>query len=512
MMPDLQIQQAPYMRAPRRWPLVNTLNSRSDVFTKDARLINAYAEKDPATGEYQVEKRPGFAKTPVIYGSGVGQGIVTYPYVQNVGSNPYLGVNYLTLYVSGGHAFSLVTDAAGGQHGPTNLGPVSYSRGTKFQFLGVPNTAGYPSILFGGDNTIAIGSSACYAYTNGVLTTLGGGGTSGFPSNTVPGYVYLDGFCYVMDYSGAIWETVTQNVISGVGSWSTLDFITAGSDADIGVQLARQLIYIVAIKTWTTQFYYDAGNTVGSSLSPVPGALYNFGCINSDTFADLDGVLFWATQSKEGTYRVVMMDKLRATFISTPAVEKQLDLGPGATWYSTAYQHAGHRWYILTNLTSNTTMVYDIGEKLWMLWTDYLNNYYPVIGRCAAPDGSEWHQMGATGNVYQLEADYICPNDYGNIVQVDIYTPNADLGVDRSKCLSQMRFNADQVKGSQLMIRSSDDDYMTWNSFRTVNFGIERPILSDEGSFYRRAYNFRHYASTPMRIRSVDLQVDIGTL
>src|SRR5271166_4480536 len=72
---DLQVQQAPSMRAPKRWPLVNNLNSRSNVFTKDARLINAYAEKDRTTGEYQVEKRPGFALTPVIPGGGQGQGI-----------------------------------------------------------------------------------------------------------------------------------------------------------------------------------------------------------------------------------------------------------------------------------------------------------------------------------------------------------------------------------------------------------------------------------------------------
>src|SRR5208282_5740266 len=114
----------------------------------------------------------------------------------------------------------------------------------------------------------------------------------------------------------------------------------------------------------------------------------------------------------------VMINELQEDFVSSPAVERQLDLGPGSQWYSLVYQHAGHRWYVITNLTTNVTMVYDIGEKLWYLWTDSRSNYYPVIARTAGPDGAEWHQMGATGAVYVMAPDYIYPNDFGNIVPV----------------------------------------------------------------------------------------------
>lgn len=504
--------QARSMQIPKRWPLATNVASRDRDFDKDARLINCYAEKQGSTNEYAVEKRPGFSPAPVIAGAGVGQGIVNYPYIQVGGPHP--GLVNTTLYVNANVAYFVFTDETGLQTGPFPLGPVFYTRGTKFQFLGVPTvpTSAGPSILFGGDNTTANFASSCYVYNSGSLTTLAGGGPTGFPVDNVPGFVYLNGFCYVMDFSGTIWQTTAQNVIVGAASWGGLAFITVASDADIAIQLARQGIYVVAIKTWTTQFLYDAGNPVGSSLSPVPGALYNFGCLSSDTFQDLDGVLFWATQSKAGSFRVVMVKEMQETFISTPAIERQLDLGPGSTWYSAAYQHAGHQWYVLTNKTTNKTMVFDVTEGLWMLWTDFLGNYYPVISRCSAPDGSEWHQMAATGNVYKMDADYVYPNDYGNIVPVDIYTPNFDGGVDRIKNLSQMRFNTDQQPQSKLYIRSSDDDYQTWNSYREVSLNQQTPAIADEGSFYRRAYNFRHYANTKFRIKSVDLQMDIGVL
>jgi hypothetical protein len=207
------------------------------------------------------------------------------------------------------------------------------------------------------------------------------------------------------------------------------------------------------------------------------------------------------------------IENLQATPISTPAVERALDLGnQNASFYAMAYQHAGHEWYLITNLLTNVTMVCDIGEKLWYLWTDYLGNYYPVSARCTGPDDQEYHQMISTGNVYQMDGDYVYPTDSGKVVPVDIYTPNFDAGVDRIKYLSQMRFNADQTPGSILYVRCSDSDYQRWTNYRQVDLGRERPILNDEGSFYRRAYHFRHYAPTALRIRSVDLQMDIGTL
>jgi hypothetical protein len=75
-----------------------------------------------------------------------------------------------------------------------------------------------------------------------------------------------------------------------------------------------------------------------------------------------------------------------------------------------------------------------------------------------------------------------------------------------------MRFNADQTDGSVLYVRASEDDYQTWSNFRKVDLSKKRPILTGLGTFYRRAYHFRHYCNTKFRIRSVDLQMDIGTL
>jgi hypothetical protein len=527
-------RQAETMKRPYRWPLVATLDSRNQNFNYDARLINAYAEKDPDTGFFTIEKRPGSVLQIANVGIGfLGQGITSQPYFATSGTGGFSGVpaNQL-LWVINNVAYYQIygTPATSYFTQIQNLGSVVITNGTgiptsynRAWFSSIPPTASSPGIiLFGSGNPGQVQGNYANAYAvtttgvsafnpyfaNGTITTITPG-VNGYPSNAVPGFVYLDGYTYVMDIYGSIWQTTTQQQVT---NWS-VNYITAQTTSDLAICLARQLIYVIAIKQWTTQVFYDAGNAQGSSLSPVPGAVFDVGCISSDTFAELDGVLFWAAQSRSGTHSVVMLANLQMTTISNQAVERQLDLSSqGNIFYAYAYSHMGHKFYVITNITTNITMVYDIGEQLWYLWTDYQGNYYNFGSRIHSPFATEWHQDLYRGGIYEVDGDYVYPNDAGNIFPVDIYTPNFDAGIDRKKYLSQMRINADQTPGSILNVRCSDDDYQSWSNFRNIDLSRKRPILNECGTFYRRAYHFRHYANTPFRISSVDLQMDIGTL
>jgi len=75
-----------------------------------------------------------------------------------------------------------------------------------------------------------------------------------------------------------------------------------------------------------------------------------------------------------------------------------------------------------------------------------------------------------------------------------------------------MFFHADQTPGNEFLIRSSDDDYQHWTNFRRVKLANKRPMLTNCGSFTKRAHHLRHLMNLPLRIRIVDLQLDLGTL
>jgi len=486
-------QQAPTVELPKRLPLITQPSNRSADFTKDSRLVNCYAEKSAADGQYVIEKRYGLSPQPEYVLNGVGKGI--YNWIAAVG----LGAQENLIQIAGTTVYSNLglVDTA------TPIGSTVFGGGiagiARFQPI-ANNTK--PLLVFGDGSTnpyYTDGSSGIQQVTN-----------ANFPGICVPGFAYLDGTLYVMTTSGAIYGSANLNDPT---VWSPLNVIQANAYPDIAVALTKQLTYVIALKAETTQFFYDAGNATGSPLQTVPGALLNYGCISADTLQEIDGLLFWATSNATNSAQILMLRELQPSIVSTPAIDRQLDLAsPTAIFRSFTIKHGGHRLYVLSNVTVGVTLVYDIDQRLWYQWTDYLGGYYPIVSQTIDNDGSHLFQHISNGNVYEMDTDNVYSSDYGNVFPVDIYTPNFDAGVNRDKYLAQMWINADQQLGSLLDVRRSVDDYQTWTNFRRFDLSKKRPSICDCGSFRRAAWHFRQPANTPFRIESVDLNMDLCTL
>lgn len=330
-----------------------------------------------------------------------------------------------------------------------------------------------------------------------------------FPGDFCKGFVYLDGTLYVMDLEGNIYGS---KYLDDPTLWDPLNVIVARIEPDNGVALAKQQSYVIAMKQWTTEVFYDAGNPTGSPLASVPGAKAPYGCVSADSVQEIDDRLYWIASNRTVSPQIVRMESLRVEVISTPRVENLLDQADFSTVFSWNFKHGGHRFYGVTVKNLNLTLVYDIDQGLWYQWTDEDGNYWKIVSKTFSADNKHIAQHETNGKIYYVEGDYEYPTDDGAVVPVDIITRNHTFDVDRRKVLSQMRFNGDQVTGSTLQVRVSDNDYQTWSQFRTVDLGKIRPILSSCGTFYRRAWHLRHQCPTAFRVKSVELQMDVGTL
>lgn len=495
---------------PKRWPLVSKFQSRDTgtPITKDARLINCYAELDPEDNEYWIWKRPGIAATPIWTVTGGGLGLYTYTFPPSIARAP------ITLFAAGITLFSAVAGAAP----VTTVGSL-------------PTVGGFGNFLVSFE---AINSSpqtiVLQNQLGGAIYTPSTGGYVPITDATftaialVPGWAYLDGWLFVMDTSGAIWGSASQN--SAV-TWSALNKILASTQADQGVFIATQLTYVIAFKQWTTQPFWDAGNPApGSPLSPIPNAQIPYGCFSPWTVKKIDEILLWVTANRVPSAQVIMMENLNPKIVSTPAIDRILraaigttgSVGGGSAFYSWTTKYANHRWYGVTINNLSITIVFDIDQKLWYIWNSTDNNLWPVadIGYIPPIDAPFGHSKGlylaqdiSTGSIYSFDETVFA--DKGVPFAVDIYTPNVTAGTQRIKQLNMMYFLADKVQG-QLLARYSDDDYQTWSNFRVIDLFDDRPLLDQDGSFYRRAYHFRYLTNNKFRIKSSDLQLDIGTL
>lgn len=458
---------------PLRQPLLVNLENRSENPNIDARIVNGYIERD-GQNEAWVYKRPTFTSFQISPG-GPAQGRGIYN---------WLGEIYT---IWGGFIYK--NNALLGA--VANAGWYSFSA-----------TLGATPSLFFQNGT----SFYSYNTSTGVIVVTPGSFTA-----VQEGNVYLDGTTYLMDSLGNIWGSN----INDPTLWPATNVIKAQIEPDLGVKLAKQLVYVVAFKNYSTEMFYDAGNATGSPLGAVPGQKLNYGCRHFQTVAELAGMLLWVDQIAEGGMSVRVMDQLTAQPCSTPQVERLLQYADANSYfsgfvYSWTAKIDGHMFYVLTIEDFGFSLVYDLTQKFWYQWTSPSGGYIPIVASTFL-NGQTLCQGESSGIVYKLTTQ--TGTDDGAIITTDIYTPEFDGGTRKRKTINRMKFIADNQPGNVLQVRVSDDDYHSFSNFRTVDCGLNDPYLDNCGTFRRRVWHIRQAMPYGGRIiKAIELEAEVGDL
>ena len=220
---------------------------------------------------------------------------------------------------------------------------------------------------YNGTFTIVVTDATHFTYTvtgtpatpaTGTITAKGG-------RTTVPGIVYLDGYFFVMDENAVIYNSA----LSDPTAWNALDFISANIEPGSGVAIAKAQNYLIALKSWSTEFFYDAANPVGSPLSPVMNAFTLIGCASGDSVASIDGTIAWVSKTRQKGRAVHIMAGLEQQKVSTPDIERILNADALTNVYAYGVKISGHTFYVLGLKDSGITLVYDFTSQSWALWT-----------------------------------------------------------------------------------------------------------------------------------------------
>lgn len=470
---------------PPRIPLVIDPENRDSSPKKDAKLVNCYGERDKQNN-FHIYRRPGTKLWGNPSGTNVaGQGVF---YWNHAVYSIFNGVLYKNLSGTG----VTTLDSTGGVYSFSSI------------------MGGTPKLVFQNGNF-------GYAYddVNSISSDLHTLSPS-YPQYTVKGLAYLDGTMYVMQhFFGA---SITPAVIWGSGIndvttaniWDPLNFITAQIEPDSGVYLAKQLIYVVALKEWTTEVFFDAGNAEGIPLGAVENAKISYGCAHEDSVQKIDDVLFFMSTTLGASNQVMMLNRLQPRIVSTPEIDRLLETADLTTVYSWSIKLNGHNFYVLTIKNENITLAYDITQNMWGYWTDTNGNYMPIVSSCRDNLGNHILQHESNGNLYYSNSTYMDDDD--TVIPLQIITPNFDAGTRRQKQMGMLGFIADQSPLCSMSVSYSDDDYQTWSTPQSVDLGYDYPTLTDLGSFRKRAFKFTVNNNAWFRLSAMETQFDIGTL
>jgi len=441
-------------------PIFSPISNRDQSILKDSRLYNGFAEKGQGESkeEVWVYKRPGLKYSSTV-AAGTGLGVFNWK-----------GDIYS---VFNGHL---------------------YKNGVDKGAVDTTSSYTFTSCLGATPKLFLKNKAKAYNYDDGAglvqVTDVN------YPATTVRGCAYLDGTTYIFTPTSSI----NGDDFNDPTTWDPLNTLLVQIEPDAPQCLAKQLVYIIAIKSTETEVFYDAGNGTGSPLGAVQGSKLGVGARSAESVVRCGDDLAWVGTTTEGDIQVMFMSKVHGESISTPPVERLLAPLDFSVVYAWSAKVAGHRYYVVTIKNSNLTLAFDLTSGLWYIWTDPNGNYIPIVSATYNSSAQPVLQHESNGKLYTLDAQTF--QDDGVNFTFSLFTPNFDGGMRTTKTTGTIDVVADEIN-TNVNISWSDDDYQTFTTPKTVNLNQGRVTIQDGSSYRKRAYNITNTDNTFLRIKAL---------
>jgi hypothetical protein len=356
---------------------------------------------------------------------------------------------------------------------------------------------------------ISSGDSSAWYYDvpTGVVTKVVDAdypGNAGFVTTGRP--AHMDGFVFVMDTTGRIWNSD----LNSVTSWSALSFVSANTYPDLGVGVMRYKNQIMAFGTESIQFYFNAGNPVGSPLQRVETDTVKVGAINQDSIGQMIDTIYWVGSSAQGGCTVYQYDG-SVQRISFPEQDYILLLAGPQNISLTTLRVYGRSLVMV--IAGTTTLVYVVEDKRWHQWNTVTPLWFKCAGLSSGPQILTFSisNQSTSGSVFIVNPAALVFTDNGLSYTAVAQSRADDFGTSDRKFFEQIRVVADtESMPSNLTVSYSDDDFMSFVMAGTVDLSLPTPRLSKLGSSHKRAWKLVHTSNTAMRIERCDLQIDVG--
>lgn len=487
----------------KRIPLFGSITNRnsnpSSFSGKDQRFENCYPEftKNPVTGAMRsrLYKRLGTALTS-MGGSG---------YTGVLGSTVWVGSTSLTslrvIPFSDGSNIKIFQST---QLGSTIAGYLGAA------LISETSISGVSTLVFTAQKASDNLLHAWYFPEGGAWTEITDGDfppNQGTPIGLIGGFAHLDGYAFVMDVKGNIWNSD----LNSIANWTATSFIPANAYPDGGSGVAKYGNYIVGFGMRSIEFYRNAGFPSGSPLARVGDGVKRLGCrFGSRAYLNVDDDLFFIGLMEGGGYGVYKLNGFTPVKVSNPAVDKILTEANGMD-IAGAFQMHGMTHLLLYGNSVDPQPCYCIDTGIW--W--YMRTSAGQSGWVSA--------FGISGNAYfttpvSNKGVYITNistpvfQDDGTAFTRLLQTELIDMDSSYTKFLNSIDFvgNVQSVSGNEA-ISISFDDYANFNSLGTVDFSLPTPRVTQCGSGKRFSVKISGSVNAPSELEAMDIDFEMGT-
>lgn len=372
-----------------------------------------------------------------------------------------------------------------------------------------------------------------------------------FPGNLpnkqlVGGGASLNGYLFVMTKDGFIYNS-NLNVVQ---TWNAIDFISSDISADGGVFITRHHNNICVIGESSIEFFYDAGNPLGSPLQLRRDISYLEGAIEVNAVSNNGDEVIFLGRKSSGTIGLYRLSQFTVTHVSNDSIDRfigdsynsRTDDGFDIKFIVSTAWFGKHLLCFITSVkatgesyTPIYTLVYDVINELWTRFDTKLDeiDQFCVVDSTDSSGtsfikGSLLFESGSVGSVIlsgdvtdaissigyivdgYIDSNYFVRGRETIRKEIDINITTIELDYQRMTYKQQHRMSivgsttASGIGSSDLEISWTDDRYKTFSKRRLMDTGLRRS-LPRLGTFKRRAFSIDYSGRDQLRLEKLEL-------
>lgn len=321
----------------------------------------------------------------------------------------------------------------------------------------------------------------------------------------LPKPVFLDGYLFIVKTNTA--DLYNSNLNDPL-AYTAGDFISSELLADKVTSVIRLNNYILLFGTDSIEYFWDAANETGTPLqrNDTPVKLVGF----SGGLAQLGNKVYFIGDNDNSESDVFLLEDFKITPVGNEAVRRFLTSTVASTRYANIVSIDGHNFYVL--YTSSYTYVMDLDTTFWVRWGFGSTAYFDLqlILNCRTSTSyTPVFIRNGVATVYKFDPSLY--QDAATNITGIIITPNNEFDTRNKKFMSKLILNGDKPTAtSPVLVQWSDDDYQTWSTGESVDMYQEHPTAGRMGGFRRRAFKLTHTANQPLRIDSLEADINMG--
>lgn len=376
--------------------------------------------------------------------------------------------------------------------------------------------------------------------------------TTNFPTTLCHGGTTLDGYLFVMDEDGVIYNSDVNTVTFGATS-----FLTAERANDKGVYLGQHHDHVVAFSTRSIEFLYDNNNETGSPLNRRQDISYNVGGVSGLAFWENGDTTYFIGSQPSGQMAVYEMKNFQLNPISPDSLNSYITQSitqESLKFRLSGMQFMGHDFLVMTvytltgaapgEIVPKVSFSYDSFTKRWEFITTVVNSHtlFPVMAFTKRTGGHNATVAARTGEGIFYNGDIFNIND--RLIPIDtllgsdgvyadgVYEPDVyvgsvvsagenipitmrtgllDFGFSGYKTQKAVNADMESTSATQtLTIKKSNEVTNSFDSGKTIDTSKARKEKRMGGRFIRRNYQAEYSGDEQIFITALDVELEKG--